>query len=150
MNKKLLGLIFCAVAASTALEARHWRHGGWGRGGWGWGGYGPSFGVTVPIGGNGGPKMPAAAQQFKRQKGYYPNSAQDFCNWAKGYFTKEKAQEVCNEYENYLSAPRYRSQPSGAISFGVGGGYGPYYGGYPYGYGYPFGIGGGYPYGPFW
>jgi hypothetical protein len=137
MKKKLLLLVFCAVAAGSTLEARRWghgrhhgRHGGWGRG------WGPSFAVTVPIGG-GGPKRPAAVKQFKRVHGYYPGSARAFCSWARDYFDPRKAQRECNRYENYLSAPRY-SRPAGAISFGVGGGYPGYgYGGYGYGpYGY--------------
>ena len=138
MKKKLLLLILCALAAGSMLEARRGHRGGYRRG---WrGGYGyPGVGVgfTVPIGGgSSGPKMPSAAKQFKRLKGYVPN-AREFCNWAVGYFNTGKAKAVCRQLENYLSAPRTYSRPSGYVSFGVGGGgYGGY--GYPYG-GYGWG-----------
>ncbi len=142
MKKKLLLLVLCAVAAGTTLEARrgghgrhHGRHGGWGRG---WGrGWGPGFGIgfTVPIGG-GRPRRPWTVKQFERVKGYLPSNANEFCSWTSKYFTSpRKARSVCNRYENYLNAPRYR-RPAGYLSIGTGGGYG--YGGY--GYGGPWGY----------
>ncbi len=134
MKKKLLLLIICAIVAGSTAEAwRGRRYGGYRRG---WGGYGyPGVGVgfTVPIGGGtSGPKLPSAVKRFKRLKGYMPN-AREFCNWAVGYFTPGKAQAVCRQFENYLSAPRTYSRPSGYVSFGVGGGGYGGYGGYGWG-----------------
>ncbi len=146
--KKLIMLgLFAALAAGT-IEARgghggghrggHGRyrggHGyrrGWG-GGWnrGWGGFGfgPSVGFNVPIGG-GKPTAPGAVREYNRINGNpsnYRPSVNAFCNWAKDYFNESIGQRRCNEYESFLrnAGSEYSSQPSGSISFGIGGGYG--------------------------
>jgi hypothetical protein len=135
MKKQLLILTLLAVAAGCAFEAQGWRgrRGYYGRGygrGYGWG---PAVGVgfTVPLGGgSSGPRRPSAVKQFKKIHEDYPANAGEFCKWAHNYFTREKADNECKRYENYINAPRSYSRPRGYMSFGVGGGgYGRGYGG---------------------
>lgn len=107
----------------------HRRHGGFRRHrGFGYGGfYGPSFGVTVPIGGGGSSRssqLRYAMKQYNRS-----GTGASFCNWVNGPYEPGVARSLCNQYNAYISGAGSYSRPGGYVSFGVGGGYGGY-GGY--------------------
>ena len=51
---------------------------------------------------------------------------QTFCNWAQNEFNRGRVQELCTQYNTYQRGGYSSSRPAGAISFGVGGGYGGY------------------------
>ena len=144
--KTKIALIFLSILALVpVLEARrgggghrshggHRHGGGWGRGGWGrsgwygrgWGyGWGPSFGVTVPVGGAKYTDPGAPYYEFQRATGLDALSAPaQYLAWLNRNYPAD-ANYWYKQFQSYRKYVNRGPAPSGAISFGVGGGYGP-------------------------